>query len=206
MLMTKSRRYGMKVLGISGSPRKKGMTAQVIQKLLEGLNHETEYVSLAGKRISPCISCLACAKDFHCHVNDDMEEIREKLMEADLVILGSSNIFDGMSSLTRAFLERFYQFYHKNSGLLKGKKVVAVGTGGGNGNAVISGIEGFTSIYGMEMIGHISATGPVPCISCGFGDTCSLSNAPYAVDPDLEKQPQLLSKIESLTGEINRIA
>ena len=50
----------MKVLGISGSPRKNQATDQLVREVLNATGMETEFVSLAGKRIGPCIACLGC--------------------------------------------------------------------------------------------------------------------------------------------------
>lgn len=49
----------MKVLGISGSPHKRGITAQLVEKTLEAAGGEGEFISLAGKNIRPCATCLA---------------------------------------------------------------------------------------------------------------------------------------------------
>ena len=56
----------MKVLGISGSPRKNGTTARLVNTILDESGMYTEFISLAGKKIGPCIYCLACAKDNVC--------------------------------------------------------------------------------------------------------------------------------------------
>ena len=67
----------MKVLGISGSPRKGSTTDQLVQEVLNGVGCEKEFISLAGKRIGPCIACLGCVKDNVCVVNDDLRTAGE---------------------------------------------------------------------------------------------------------------------------------
>ena len=55
----------MKVLGVSGSPRKGGNTEQCVQAALDVLGEqgiETELLSLAGRQIKPCTACGGCAK------------------------------------------------------------------------------------------------------------------------------------------------
>lgn len=39
----------MKVLGISGSPREGSTTDQLVQQVLDGVECETQFISLAGK-------------------------------------------------------------------------------------------------------------------------------------------------------------
>jgi hypothetical protein len=64
----------MKVLGISGSPRKKSTsgTYKLVKTVVENTGCEYEIVSLRGKQISGCIACLGCAKDNICKVKDDL--------------------------------------------------------------------------------------------------------------------------------------
>ena len=53
----------MKVLGLSGSMRREGNTAQLIRVILqrcEDAGIRTEFVSLAGKKITPCLGCEKC--------------------------------------------------------------------------------------------------------------------------------------------------
>ena len=50
----------MKVLAISGSPRPQGNTRLLLEtalKVLEGHGIATEYLSLHGKDIRPCLAC-----------------------------------------------------------------------------------------------------------------------------------------------------
>ena len=50
----------MKIVGISGSPRKGGNTEILIKEALKGAEEEgcdTEFISLAGKDIKHCLGC-----------------------------------------------------------------------------------------------------------------------------------------------------
>lgn len=66
----------MKVLGISGSPRQGQTTDKLVQEVLNGVEGDTEFISLSGKQIGPCIGCLGCVKDNVCKVKDDMSGLR----------------------------------------------------------------------------------------------------------------------------------
>ena len=63
------------ILGISGSPRPNGVTANAVKKVLEESGQEYEFISLAGKHIGGCISCLGCTESNRCVVDDDFSEI-----------------------------------------------------------------------------------------------------------------------------------
>ena len=67
----------MKVLGISGSPRKGHTTEQLVREVLSAVDGPTEFISLVGKRIGPCIACLGCVKDNVCVLKDDMRLLRD---------------------------------------------------------------------------------------------------------------------------------
>ena len=64
----------MKILGISGSPRKEDQsgTYTLVKTVLENSGCDYELISLRGKRIAGCIACLGCVKDNVCKVDDDM--------------------------------------------------------------------------------------------------------------------------------------
>jgi len=80
----------MKVLGISGSMRKDGNTATLVKEILkhcEGHGIQTEFVSLAGKKIHPCLGCEKCKEKKWCVIeNDDWGEIIKKVLDADVLL------------------------------------------------------------------------------------------------------------------------
>ncbi len=198
----------MKILGINGSPRQNGTTAKLVQEILNASGTETELIHLGGKRISACIACLACAKDNVCVLKDDMVDLRDKLVEADALVIGGANYYSMLNALTHSFIERFYQFYHNNGTLMAGKPFVAVGTGGANGDSAAEQIKALLEYNRMEHFGAVSIQGALPCFSCGFGDTCEVSAIPHVfgqdtevtpdIIPSLEKQPEVLAQARDL--------
>ena len=100
----------MKVLAINSSARKDGNTALLISTVLEELNKdgiETEMIQLAGKVIEPCKACWACGGRKNCvHKKDLFQEIYEKMVQADGIILGSPVYTANISANMQAFLER----------------------------------------------------------------------------------------------------
>ncbi len=58
----------MRVLGVSGSPRRSKTTDRLVKEVLAAAGHESDFVSLAGKKIAPCSACLACVKDNKCKI------------------------------------------------------------------------------------------------------------------------------------------
>lgn len=133
----------MKILGISGSPRKDETsgTFKLVKTVLENTGMEYELISLRNKKISGCIACLKCSGDNVCKVDDDLNAIREKIVEADAYVVGAPNYYSSMNSATQAFLERWFQFRHQQGNTLWGKLGVAMGVGGTMGNKSADDIE-----------------------------------------------------------------
>jgi multimeric flavodoxin WrbA len=198
----------MKILGISGSPRKDQTTDQLVKEVLNSVSIETEFISLAGKRIGPCIACLGCVKDNICKVEDDMQALRSKILEADAYVIGAANYFSMINGLSHCFLERFYQFRHREGKAVAGKLGVAIGVGGSSGNQVVENIKTFFQYNQIECIGAVSAQGPASCFVCGYGETCKVGAVQMffgpgtkitpEITPSLSKQPARIEEARAL--------
>jgi multimeric flavodoxin WrbA len=104
-----------KVLGIMGSPRLKGNTADLLDAVLEGAKSagaEAERLDLARMRIDPCIECRECDSTAICAVQtDDMNEIYGRVRKVDAIVLASPIFFMGVSSQTKAMIDRFQSYW-----------------------------------------------------------------------------------------------
>ncbi len=106
----------MKVLAISSSPRNGGNSDVLCERLLEGAQkagHETEKISLSGRKITPCHACYGCRKTEVCVKKDDMEEIIEKLIKADVIVLATPVYFYSMSAQMKIFIDRCLPKYRE---------------------------------------------------------------------------------------------
>jgi len=199
----------MRVLAISGSPRKGSTTDQLVQEVLAGVEGcETEFVSLAGKRIGPCTACLGCVEDNVCKTADDMRALRETIVSADAYIVGGPNYFRNLNGLTHCFLERWYQFRHQEGKSVSGKLGVAVGVGGGDPKPAIEVIRTFFQYNQIECVGEVTAQGPASCFTCGHGETCKVgaihmffgpgTKITDEITPSLVKQPAAVAAAREL--------
>jgi len=202
----------MKVLGVSGSPRKDHSTDRLVKEVLSTVGVQTGFVSLAGKNIGPCIACLGCVKDNTCKVKDDMQQLRGKIESADAYVIGGANYFSMLNGLSHCFLERFYQFRHQEGKTVVGKLGVAVGIGGSSGDPVVENIKKFFQYNQIECIGTVSAKGAASCFTCGYGETCKVgaihmffgpgTKISKKIIPDLDKQPKKLEEARELGREL----
>jgi len=105
----------MKILAISGSPRKNGNTVLLLERALEGAREagaETELFSVAGKDFKGCDACWACMKTGVCHIKDDLAPLYDLMAEADGLIFGTPIYFWGMTSQMKAVIDRSIAFNH----------------------------------------------------------------------------------------------
>lgn len=100
----------MFVLGLMGSPRKKGNTDLLLSAFLDGVKRQGVQVSkiyVAEKRIAPCQGCRSCEKKGGCRiVDDDMGEIYQLLRRADLVAVATPIFFYGPPAQLKALIDR----------------------------------------------------------------------------------------------------
>ncbi|HUH65454.1 MAG TPA: flavodoxin family protein, partial [Syntrophales bacterium] len=125
----------MKVVALNGSARKDGNTAILINLVFDELKKEgieTELIQLAGKPIAGCLACYKCFKNKNrrCSVEKDMlNDIIDKMLQAEGIILGSPTYFSDVTSGMRAFIERCGFVARANDYMFKykvGAGVVAV--------------------------------------------------------------------------------
>jgi multimeric flavodoxin WrbA len=105
----------MKVVAINGSPNPKGNTATLLKLMAEELDKEgieTQIIQVGGKLIHGCKGCGFCRKpeNDRCVINDDIvNEVSQKMREADGIILGSPTYFGNIPGTMKSFLDRdFY--------------------------------------------------------------------------------------------------
>ncbi|MDP7636576.1 MAG: flavodoxin family protein [Phycisphaerae bacterium] len=204
----------MKVLGISGSPRRGSTTDQLVQEVLKGVNCDKEFIPLSGKRIGPCIACLSCVKDNVCVLDDDMRQLRDKIVSADAYVIGAANYYSVLNGLAHCFLERWYQFRHREGKAVAGKLGVAVGVGGAMPDAPAQNIMKFFEYNQIECIGSVTAQGSASCFTCGYGETCRAgaihmflgpgTKITPEITPDLSKQPDSIAEARRLGAELTR--
>ena len=85
-----------KVLILSGSPRKGGNSDTLCDEFMKGAieaGNEVEKIFVAGKNIGYCKGCYACKDTGVCVIKDDMAEVLQKMLDADVIVLSSPVYF-----------------------------------------------------------------------------------------------------------------
>lgn len=100
----------MKVLGISGSPRRNGNTDTLLSEMLRGAadqGAETKTIHLNSMKFVTCQHCDGCLKDGNCIIKDEMQDIYLEFEQADVIILATPIQFMGMTAPLKAMIDRF---------------------------------------------------------------------------------------------------
>ncbi len=102
----------MKIVSFNCSPRMgSSNTDRIIKPLLEGAREagaEVEEFYARKLKIAPCTGCMTCwlKTPGVCLQDDDAVLVREKMMEADLIVLATPVYFFNMTSYMKNLMER----------------------------------------------------------------------------------------------------
>ena len=155
----------MKILGISGSPRK-GNTEWLLYKLLEITAQDgadVELLLLRKMDIKRCMGCLKCEaggkeRKGICQIKDDMQKIYPKLLGADVIILGTPVYFSMLSGLLKNFLDRTCPIWPR----LEGKYIAGLAVAEESIGQAIQNLRTYASVCGMCWAGSITTLAKTP--------------------------------------------
>ena len=155
----------MKVVGICGSPRK-GNTEWMLRKLLEGATKagaETELILLREKNIGWCDGCLSCEAGGEqrkgvCRIQDDMQQIYPKLVEADGLAFGTPVYFELLSGLLKNFMDRTCPIWPK----LELKRVVGIAVAEEGIGKAVDNLKTYSNLCGMLWVGSVTTLAKTP--------------------------------------------
>ena len=132
-----------KILVLLGSPRKKGNSTALANQIIAGAESAgavAEKIFLHGKGIAPCQACYACQQPDSkgCAIDDEMQPIYAKLIEADGWVIASPVYWFSMSAQTKLFLDRCFALTAYKKDAFAGKRI-AVAMSFGDEDAFNSG-------------------------------------------------------------------
>lgn len=98
------------VLILSGSPRLGGNSDTLCDQFMKGAleaGHDVEKIWIQGKKVAHCLACYHC-KDHNgdCAIKDDMAEILQKMLTADVLVLSSPVYFYSISAQLKTVIDR----------------------------------------------------------------------------------------------------
>ena len=103
----------MKMVVLQGSPNKKGSTfilADCFRQGAEAAGHTVEFIDVAHAKIHPCTGCVHCGYEGPCVQKDDVESIRKKILDGDMLVFATPLYYYGMSAQLKILIDRFCAF------------------------------------------------------------------------------------------------
>ncbi|MDD1687098.1 flavodoxin family protein [Methanoregula sp.] len=155
-----------RVLILSASPRKGGNSDLLCDQFMKGAieaGNQAEKIHVPDKNINFCTGCLTCQSNGgECVHDDDMGEILEKMIRADVLVLATPVYFYNMDAQMKVLIDRTCPRYTE----ISNKKVYLIATSTDTGPGAMEGtINGFRAA--LSCYPHAEVAG----IICGKGVT-----------------------------------
>ena len=103
-----------RVIVISTSLRHGSNSDLLADSFVEGAlaaGNDVEKISLTGKDIQFCKGCLACQKLGRCVINDDVNDMMAKVLEADVIAWATPIYYYEMSGQMKTLIDRMNAMY-----------------------------------------------------------------------------------------------
>jgi multimeric flavodoxin WrbA len=152
-----------RVLILSSSPRKKGNSNALCDRFMEGAveaKHQVEKVVLAEKKINYCTGCYACRGNGRCAQKDDMAQVLDSMVAADVIVMATPVYFYTMCAQMKTVIDRTVARYTR----ITNKDFYFIMTAADSNKAAlertIEGFRAFTScLPGAKEKGVVYGTG-----------------------------------------------
>jgi len=154
------------ILALYGSPRRKGNTALLLKKAVEGAveaGAEVEEVVLRDLKMSPCLEIYGCKKAGRCVIQDDFQAVYDKALACRGLMLASPIFFYTVSAHTKTLMDRFQSLWVKKHWIDKvpfgkrecSKKGLFISVGATKGKRLFEGalitVRYFFQVLDMEL-------------------------------------------------------
>lgn len=103
----------MKIVVLEGSPNKNDSSNLLAEQFSQGAKeagHSVQIIDVAHANIHPCTGCIHCGYEGPCSQKDDVDGIRKKILDADMIIFVTPLYYHGMSAQLKILIDRFCAF------------------------------------------------------------------------------------------------
>ncbi len=160
-----------RVLGIAGSPRRRGNSERLLDECLAGVGEGggvAEKLVVVEHDIAPCNACGGCAMTGRCVVADDMAEVYGRLDASDAVIVASPVYFATVPAVLKALYDRMQPYWVRRYLLgetvaLRRPGALLLVRGGGDPYGFSSAVAPTRSVFavlGIDCTEELSVEGP----------------------------------------------
>ncbi len=152
------------VLIITTSLRNGSNSSMLAEYFKEGAissGNKVEIVSLKNKNISFCRGCFACQKIGHCVIDDDANEITDKMAQSDVIVWATPVYYYEMSGQMKTMIDRANSLFSRERSF---KDVYILATSDDNDphtiDALVKGVEGWIKcMKGSRLAGKVFVGG-----------------------------------------------
>ncbi len=147
----------MKIVAIMGSSRK-GDSYKATRMVEENLKHldevDFEYVHLKDADIKICTGCHTCffKGEQRCPLKDDVQTIKEKMLNADGVIIVSPVYSQQVTALLKNFFDRLSYLYHRPEMFHKKGLMLTSSAGGSVFKDMFKYMKSNSEAWGMDVV------------------------------------------------------
>ena len=103
----------MKIVVLEGSPNKNGSSNLLAENFIRGAEeagHSVQVIDAAHANIHPCTGCIRCGYEGPCSQKDDVDDIRQNILDADMIVFVTPLYYYGMSAQLKTLIDRFCAF------------------------------------------------------------------------------------------------
>jgi arsenate reductase len=190
--------FFMFVVGLQGSPRKKGNTNFLLSAFMseaERLGARTHVVEVVKKNIRPCLGCGFCEKNGFCITKDDdmNPEIYPLLREADVILMASPIYFYNVTAQLKALIDRTQALWSRKYKLnitdpaRNYRRGFLLSLGATRGKNLFEGVH-LTAQYFFDAV--------------GAGYNGSLTYWQIEEPGDMEKHPAVIKDVEKSVADL----
>jgi multimeric flavodoxin WrbA len=187
----------MLILGLQGSPRKKGNTnflLSAFMKTAEKWGAQSRIVDVTQENIEPCREYIVCEKKGFCPIDDIMKsEVYSLLRQAEVVVLATPIFFYNMTAQLKAVVDRCQTFWARKYKLklrdpgASMRRGYLLAVGATKGKNLFEGLH-LTAKYFFDAI--------------GANDAGSLTYRGIEGPQDLARHPTVLAEVETAVGNL----
>lgn len=151
----------MKISVVMGSPRK-GDSFNICREIEEEIKHKNDdvqfdYIFLNQYDIKECRGCSLCFQKSEkcCPLkDDDLKDIKDKLLDSDGIIFASPVYAYAITSIMKKFIDRMSYLFHRQE-LIDIPSLIVVTTDGGGSSAVYKYLKMTLTGWGMDVLDNI---------------------------------------------------
>jgi len=105
-----------RIVALYGSPRRRGNTASLLKRAVEGARDagaQVEEIVLRDLKLSACLEIYSCKQDGECRIKDDFQQVREQVLSSAGLMLASPIFYYAVSAHTKTLMDRFHSLWVK---------------------------------------------------------------------------------------------